>query len=103
MVDSLSGLILLKIADTEPPLYLVVEYPFYPDYDYELWDHLFESKMCPRDVVGVAAVLTYGDADPHGVFEFVQAVEKPVDWPFVGVVDWARYRRLFTALPSLDN
>lgn len=49
--------------------------------------YFYEEHSCPTNHVRCEAIITDGDDDPHGIFEFVRSVDMPegydeesVDW-----------------------
>lgn len=99
-MDRPTHLWLIEIGNSDPPLYAVVKGwgQMASDEDTEF---LIEERQCPSDLLGVEALISETDTDPHGVLTFIQQIETPDDWPFTGLVDYARYRAAFSALPAL--
>lgn len=98
-----TGLLLLRVSGTSPPVYIVREEDLADGWDDESYEHFYESKLCPSDVIRCEAVIEGEDVDPHGIFEFVQIIPRPDDWPFVGLVDFARYAAAFDKLGRGDG
>lgn len=102
------GLLLLKVAcEAATPIYIVREWSRSTsggEAD-EVDAYMFDERMCPSDVIGCEAVIEGDDLDPHGIFEFVQWVPRPADWPFTGAVSIERYRMLFSRMegPTGDD
>lgn len=97
MNDTNKFLVLLQLVGTDPALFLIKE--CHTD-DMDQIQYLYEESRCPHDIVNADAVLLDGDTDPHGIFEPIEIVEKPGDWPFTGSVNYKRYRDLFKSLPE---
>lgn len=69
--------VLLKITSTNGPIYFVVEgcASFEPRDQFLAHQfYYYEEHTCPTNFCGVEKVFFNGDDDPHGVFEFVDAV-----------------------------
>lgn len=90
-------LVLSEVGNSDPSVYIVTEELTDDD---DQAEYMIENHRCPSDMLGVQAVLTDGDCDPHGIITFVQRVPVPADWPWTGTIDWTRYRRLFDKLPA---
>lgn len=78
------GWLLLMVAGSEPPVFMIVDHPFYARYEDDTPEereghtrYFVEEHTCPTNLVRVEAILTAGDADPHGVLEFVAHRPKP--------------------------
>lgn len=98
-MEEVPVLILLRVAGSSPPVFLVKE-DTYSMAERDLAEYAYNERSCPCDIVGAAEILCDGDVDPHGIFEFVDMVERPEDWPFTGDTDWQRYQAIFPALPD---
>lgn len=98
------GLMLLKLAASEPPVFMVVAQDIDPGDADEIERHLtylVEEHTCPTNLVPVEAILTDGDADPHGILEFVQIIDRPPDWDTARDDNsWTYYAGLFDRLPG---
>ena len=71
-------LVLLKIDAKESPVYFVVEglgeWPSTIEGMVSHARYFYEEHTCPTNFIRVPLISTGGDSDPHGVFEFVDAV-----------------------------
>ena len=71
-------LVLLKIEGKEAPIFFVVEgLSTWPSTREELLEHeryFYEEHTCPTNFIRIPMIATGGDCDPHGVFDFVDAV-----------------------------
>jgi hypothetical protein len=96
--------LVFKLADSDPPIYFVDNHPiFYRDQngepaDREEGNHFWiEEHTCPSNLLRVAAIVTEGDDDPHGILEYVAQVPKAKpdeDYPEEG---WAAFiQRIIT-------
>lgn len=76
-------LVLLKIETATAPVYFVIEGLG----KVENWDHpqiindlqekaayFYEEHTCPTNFIRIPMIFHNGDQDPHGVFDFVEAV-----------------------------
>jgi hypothetical protein len=68
---------LIRIDPQEYPIYLVVN-AFAPD-DPETAQYWYEEGTCPTNVLRgeVHLVVTEGDTDPHGIFTYIRAFDRP--------------------------
>lgn len=82
------GLMLVRIAQSEPPIYFVIDYPIYShnivdgQLDEEYQQYFVEEHTCPTNLIPVERIICGSDTDPHGLLEYVQHVEKPADWDY---------------------
>lgn len=71
-------LVLLKITTPAKPIYFVIEgLAIWPETIEELCSHeqyFYEEHTCPTNFIRIPLIAQGGDLDPHGVFEFVDAV-----------------------------
>jgi hypothetical protein len=71
-------LVLLKIDTKEEPVYFVIEgLAEWPMTAADLCDKerfFYEEHTCPTNFIRIPMICQGGDTDPHGVFEFVDAV-----------------------------
>lgn len=69
---------LLKIEGKDGPIYFVVEgLSQWPMTLTEMKNHaeyFYEEHTCPTNFIRIPMISHAGDCDPHGVFEFVDAV-----------------------------
>lgn len=76
--DMRKTLVLLKIDGRDGPIYFVVEgLSTWPTTLPELLEqarYFYEEHTCPTNFIRVPMISEAGDHDPHGVFEFVDAV-----------------------------
>lgn len=82
--DETPGFLLVKIAGTKPPVYFIIDQPFWAHNDQpdtaEHNDHetyWVEEHTCPTNICPVEAIIWDGDADPHRVFEYVAHRPQP--------------------------
>lgn len=78
-------LTLLRINSAAEPIYFIVHGMADPDEDVDsAHRYFYESHTCPMNVIGwdgdVQAIMTPGDTDPHGIFEFVRTAWMTQDW-----------------------
>ena len=75
--DIRKTLVLLRIR-AEPPVYFVVEgiatWPNTMEEMLRSGKFVYESHTCPTNFIRIPMIACGGDVDPHGVFEFVDAV-----------------------------
>lgn len=65
---------ILRLPPQEKAVYFVVE-AFLPD-DLETTEYHYEEGSCPSDFFHrLEKIITDGDTDPHGLFEFVRTTE----------------------------
>lgn len=69
--------ILLKQVNTTEPVFIVIKCAHRDASEdlQELDDHLvyyYEEHTCPTNFLGVELIVRNGDADPHGIFEYVR-------------------------------
>lgn len=76
--DMRKTLVLLMIEGKETPIYFVIEgLSQWPQPLDEMISHaryLYEEHTCPTNFIRIPLIASGGDLDPHGVFEFVDAV-----------------------------
>lgn len=94
-------LTLLRLDPQPKPVYFVVE-AGYADDDPNVDEtstaeslnrYYFEEGSCPTNFVRCELIVSEGDTDPHGIFEWVRTVERPeclsrthdpgVEWPVI--------------------
>ncbi|HEX5183571.1 MAG TPA: hypothetical protein VFW19_10525 [Allosphingosinicella sp.] len=75
--------LIVKLASSEPPVYFVVDHPIYahakdetPEERARHERYYVEEHTCPTNLVPVAAIVSEGDPDPHGILEFIAHVPK---------------------------
>lgn len=65
---------ILCLPPQDKPVYFIVE-AFSPD-DQETTDYYYSEGSCPTNFIKrVQDIITDGDSDPHGLFEFVRTTE----------------------------
>lgn len=77
-IDDQPGWLVVRIGEAEPPVYAVVDHPFYahsagetPDERTDHTRYWVEEHTCPTNIIRVEAFVTEGDDDPHGLLSFV--------------------------------
>lgn len=83
--------VLLKVEPESHPLYFVIQARIFPNdpRDYDIDSHFYNSHTCPINWTDdIVAVISGGDADPHGFATFVGRItplsgidENNADWP----------------------
>ncbi|WP_036292117.1 hypothetical protein [Methylosinus sp. PW1] len=105
--QSVKHAVLLMLPPRDKPLYFVIagneiRRPDKSPMTEDDWRFRYESHQCPTNFIPVECIIDDGDTDPHGVFEFVRAVEW-VDEPNNGAsVDEndSHYAKLFPEIEA---
>lgn len=101
------GIMLVKLnPKPNEPVYFVFNqtmYSFFND-DPEKFRYSLEEHSCPCNFTRFP-VIAGNDVDPHGIFKFIQIVERPDEWGFSGLDDatFRDYAALFPALREEDE
>lgn len=105
--DNKPGLLLVRIGfqgdnvENITPIYLILPDVYYPTIDEEVREYIVDEKRCPSDTLGGKAFVIEGfDTDPHGVFEYMQHVEKPVNFDKNRPHTYEDWREIFDTLPE---
>lgn len=82
-VSDIPAWLVVKISGADGPVYFVIDSPIYahgqddpPAEQFGNDEYYVEESTCPTNLIPVEAIVTDGDADPHGILEFVGRVTK---------------------------
>lgn len=67
------GFSLLRLTTVDGPIFFIVRRFFDGTEDEGSPAYFFEESQCPTNFIGVEAVYTPDDDDPHGLFEHVRS------------------------------
>lgn len=67
---------ILCLPPQNKSVYFIVE--SLSDSDPESKSYYYEEHSCPTNYIRVVEIITDGDSDPHGLFDYVKTVELPI-------------------------
>ena len=84
----------IRLPPQDKPIYFVIvcgEHG-YGTYSPEVRDYVFEEGDCPVNIFvrGVEQIITDGEVDPHGLFEFVKTIDAEERFAYGTDTEWWR-------------